>query len=66
MLSLAAVACGTAATATPAPTAAPGPSTGTSAAPTAMPQATATPAAPAVNPGKLTLMVGNWGAGRFD
>ena len=68
LLLLLAVACGTAATATPAPkpTTAPAPSTGGQATPTAMPKATPTPAAPVVNPGKLTWMVASWGAARFD
>lgn len=62
------VACGAAATATPAaaaPTKAPTPATGTGTTPTAMPQTTPVPAAPVVNPGKLTWMVAGWGNGRF-
>jgi peptide/nickel transport system substrate-binding protein len=65
-----AVACGAAATATPPPpatnptaTTAPPAGVGT---PTAMPKPTTAPAAPAVNPGKLTLMVGDWAGERFD
>ncbi|MBM3943784.1 MAG: ABC transporter substrate-binding protein [SAR202 cluster bacterium] len=63
-LLLLAVACGAAATATPAvkPTvAAPAPV----AAPTAVPATAAVPAAPVVNPGKLTMMVGGFGNERF-
>ncbi|HLF04506.1 MAG TPA: ABC transporter substrate-binding protein [Dehalococcoidia bacterium] len=64
---LLAVACGAAATvAPPAATTAPAPSAGTSAAPTAAPKATAAPAAPVVNPGKLTIMMGSLANERFD
>ena len=66
LLLLLAVACGAAATAVPPTAAPPGPSTGTGPAPTAKPEATTAPAVPTVNPGKLTLMIGGWGAGRFD
>ncbi|MBM3943704.1 MAG: hypothetical protein FJ316_12505 [SAR202 cluster bacterium] len=67
-LLLVVVGCGAASTATPAPlaTTAPAPATGASATPTAMPLPTAIPASPAVNPGKLTIMVGDFGPERFD
>ncbi|MSQ07462.1 MAG: ABC transporter substrate-binding protein [Dehalococcoidia bacterium] len=59
-----AVACGAAATPAVNPTAAaPAPGIG---APTAMPKATTGPAATVVNPGKLTVMVGDWAGERFD
>ncbi len=66
---LLAVGCGAAATATPpapkATIAAPAP--GVAATPTAVPApAVVTPAGPVVNPGKLTVMIGGWGAGKFD
>ncbi len=62
-----AVACGAAATAMPpAATAMPAPNTGAGPTPAARPQATAVPQAPVVNPGKVTLMIGGWGAGKFD
>jgi len=64
-LLLLAVACGAAATATPAvkPTvAAPAPG----AMPTPVPATATLPAAPVVNPGKVTVMIGGWGAGKFD
>ena len=71
-LLLAAIACGAAATATRAPTKASQPVVAQPQAPSAaaVPAATAVPAptstpAPAVNPGKLTWMAANWGAGRF-
>ncbi|MSQ16149.1 MAG: ABC transporter substrate-binding protein [Dehalococcoidia bacterium] len=62
------VGCGAAATATPAPlaTTTPSPAAGASATPTAMPRATAAPTVPAVNPGKVTWMIGDFGNGRFD
>ena len=59
-LLLLAVACGAATTAVPSATTAPAPGA------TAKPGVTTAPVAPTVNPGKLTMMVGNWGAGRFD
>jgi hypothetical protein len=31
-----------------------------------MPAATTAPASPAINPGKITLMIGGWGGERFD
>ncbi len=67
-VSLLALACGAAATATPAPTtnptaAAPTAGAGT---PTAMPKPTAGPVSTTVSPAKLTMMIGNWGAERFD
>ena len=78
-LLLVGVACGAAATATPRPTDTPGPPVAQGATPTlaATPTptrvATATPvptsapvAAPAVSPGKLTIMVGGMGNERFD
>ncbi|MBM3941386.1 MAG: ABC transporter substrate-binding protein [SAR202 cluster bacterium] len=63
-----AVACGAAATATPAPqaTTAPAPVSGATTTPAPKPAATATPAGPVVNPGKLTIMVSDWAGERFD
>ncbi|MBM3943685.1 MAG: ABC transporter substrate-binding protein [SAR202 cluster bacterium] len=85
LLSLLAVACGTAATATPspkptaaaptssatAPTALPVPTPTVAApaagvAPTAVPATAAPPAAPVVNPGKVTWMMTGFGTERFD
>jgi peptide/nickel transport system substrate-binding protein len=74
------VACGAAATATPAPPAAKAPAApaaaqpvapaAPAAAPTAVPKAAPTsvpaPAAAVVNPAKLTWMIAGWGAERFD
>lgn len=68
LLLVLAVACGTAATATPAskPNTAPPVSTGTQATPTAMPGSTAMPVAPVISPGKLTWMTAGYGSGRFE
>jgi len=84
LILLLAVACGAAATPTPAPAAKPTPAPAAKptpapaakptapAAPVAAPQATAAPtpvaptAAPAVNPGKVKLLVGDFGSERFD
>ncbi len=70
VLMLAGLACGTAATATPAPTKATQPAATQPLAPTA-PGAVGTPAptpapAAAVNPGKVTWMIGGFGNERFD
>jgi peptide/nickel transport system substrate-binding protein len=70
-LLLLAVACGTAATATPAPTRAPSPtaptvSAGQTPTPKSAPTTVPAPAALAVNPGKLTIMMGDFGEERFD
>ncbi len=63
-----AVACGAAATATPAstakPTGAPAPVTAPQV--TAAPTPIAPPAAPAVNPGRVKLLVGDFGSERYD
>ncbi len=67
ILLLLAVACGAAATATPpASTAVPAPTTRAEPTPTVVPQATAAPAVRVVNPGKLTIMVGDLANEQFD
>ena len=64
------VACGAAATATPVPTSAPQPSVAQPAASAAVATAAPAPAPatakPVVNPGKLTIMVGDLYTERFD
>jgi peptide/nickel transport system substrate-binding protein len=68
-LLLLAVACGTAATATPPPTSAPTSGTpfGTAGpTPSVAPMPTSAPTGPVVNPGKLTWMIGSFGNERFD
>ncbi len=67
LVSLLAVACGAAATATPpAPTAMPVPNPGAGPTPIAAPQATAVPPQVLVNPGKVIWMIGSFGNERFD
>ena len=68
-LLLVGVACGAAATAKPSPTSAPTPGAPVVVARptlTATPTSTPAPAKPVVNPGKVTIMVGDLGDKRFD
>ncbi len=67
LLLLLALACGAAAPLETKPDTAPVPAVGTSLqeTPTAMPQPIAAGAAPVVNPGRLTWMIGGWGNERF-